>query len=310
MTAQVARMCGTEWQQWGNLLLATHYGPTDYQKVPDKHRGDAGIEGFTISSGHAYQAYGCEEPVDTKTRYEKQRDKITEDVGKFVQNRTILERIFGATRITRWVLLVPYFDSREIVVHAARKTAEVREVALPYVGDGFRVVVIDEEHFSIEREQLLNARSNCVRVDVEPATTEQVTGWAAEHDDLFETLDRKIARLPTLRTKMQREEFRDRVLKWYLEGQSILEALRKYPNIYEAVIRSKSHQENYLAMSAATLGPSPADVLRTAFENLTSHFGREAKQLSSLSAESLVHEAVGDWMLRCPLDFPEVGPNA
>lgn len=77
MSAHIPRLSGEEWQDWANKLLTCHYGPTEYQRVPDNDRGDAGIEGFTLSNGHAYQAYGCEEPLSTSERHAKQRDKMT-----------------------------------------------------------------------------------------------------------------------------------------------------------------------------------------------------------------------------------------
>src|SRR5437588_2907309 len=142
VTSQIPRLCGEEWQNWANKLLTCHYGPTNYQKVPDNDRGDSGIEGFTITEGHAYQAYGCEgEPLKTADRYEKHRDKVTEDINKFIQNQAILSKIFGLVKITRWVLFVPYFDSKEIVIHASKKTTEVLDAKLPYVSDTFRVSV-------------------------------------------------------------------------------------------------------------------------------------------------------------------------
>lgn len=305
MTGQPLRLSGNEWQSWASLLLATHYGPTEYQAVPDNHKGDAGIEGFTVTEGHAYQAYGCEEPLETQVRYERQRNKMTDDIRKFIDNRVILQSIFGRTIITRWTLFVPFFDSRELVIHANRKTTEVRDAGLPYVGDMFRVTVCDEEHFRVARNQLINSTTDRLELRAEPATGQQVTEWAAENDVLLNVLDGKLRRLPTLPDDVARKQFRNSVLKWYLEGQSLLEALRRYPHVYERVVKAKSHQENYLAMAAATIQQSPADILKTALDTLRETFEREVKQLSVLSADSLVHEAVADWLLRCPLSFPE-----
>jgi len=305
MSGQVVRLSGNDWQSWANLLLATHYGPTEYQPVPDNHRGDAGIEGFTVTQGHAFQAYGCEEPLDTQVRYERQRDKMTEDLRKFVDNRAILQGIFGTTMISRWTLFVPFFDSREIVVHASRKTTEIRQAGLPYVSDTFRVTVCDEEQFKVACNQLINSSTNRVELRTEPATTEQVTEWTNENDVLVNNLNNKLHRLPTLSSDAARKQFRDSVLKWYLEGQALLDALRRYPLVYERVVEAKSHQENYLVMAAATVQHSPADILKNALVTLRDTFEREVKQLSVLSADSLVHEAVADWLLRCPLDWPE-----
>ena len=305
----IPRLSGEEWQRWANQLLIRHYGPTEYQRVQDNDKGDAGIEGFTVSDGHAYQAYGCEEPVSTTDRYEKQRAKMTTDIGKFINNRSILERIFGAVKITRWVLFVPYYDSKQIVVHASNKTAEVFAARLTYVAESFRVMVCQEDDFCIERDQLINAGTKTLQVNVDPATTEQVTNWVSCHDGLAATLDEKLRKLPTIRNDEHRWQFHQKVLKWYLEGQSILDVLRKYPDVYGRVLKAKSHRENFLVMATIN-GSTPQEILSSSIEGLRETLQKEVRELHSFSAESLAHEAIADWLLRCPLDFPEVRQNA
>jgi hypothetical protein len=304
MNASTVRLSGDEWQVWANQLLSCRYGPSEYQKVPDHDRGDAGIEGFTITDGHAYQAYGCEEPLLTGERYKKQRVKMTTDIGKFIDNRELLCRIFGHVRITRWSLFVPLCDSKELVVHASKKTEEVLARSLPYVGDGFRVIVCDEEQFSVERDMLLNAHARTLDVEVDEATDDQVAEWADTHNPLVATLDQKIACLPTITCNETRIEFRNRVVKWFLEGQGILDALRRYPDAYEKVVRAKAHREKYL-IRTCTLGQgSPSDIFTQALDDYLATVEKEAYMLSGFTTESLAYEAVADWMLRCPLSFP------
>ena len=87
---RVLRLTGTQWQDWADMLLQRHYGSGGYQKIPDKVKGDAGIEGFSMS-GCAYQVYGPEEPLSTSERYEKHRNKITRDINKFIKKRNLLQ---------------------------------------------------------------------------------------------------------------------------------------------------------------------------------------------------------------------------
>ncbi|HKZ00633.1 MAG TPA: hypothetical protein VJ180_00240 [Pyrinomonadaceae bacterium] len=307
MSAYISRLCGEEWQRWANQLLICHYGPTEYQKVPDNDKGDAGIEGFTISEGHAYQAYGCEEPLSTTERYEKQRDKMTTDISKFINNRSALQKIFGTVRITRWALFVPYCDSKELIGHASKKTSEVLDKKLPYVGDTFRVVVCQEEDFCIARDQLINAGAKTLQVTADATTS--VTDWISSNDSLAATLDDKLRKLPTLRNNEGRRRFHEAVLRWYLEGQQILEALRTYPDVYEKTLKAKSHRENFLVMATVS-GSSPQEILTSSIQDLLETLQREVRELHRFSAEALAHEAVADWLLRCPLDFPEVVQNA
>lgn len=305
MTTHIPRLSGEEWQRWASQLLIRHYGPTEYQRVQDNDRGDAGIEGFTVSDGHAYQAYGCEEPLSTTDRYEKQRVKMTTDIGKFINNCSILGRIFGAVKITRWVLFVPYYDSKQIVAHASTKTAEVLAAQLPYVAQSFRVMVCQEDDFCIERDQLINAGTRTLQVNAETATSEQVTHWVSYNVGLAATLDRKLRRLPTILSEEHRQQFHQKILMWYLEGQEMLNALRNFPDVYESVLKAKSHRENFLVMATIS-GSTPQEILSSSIDGLLETLQKEVRELHSYSAESLAHEAVADWLLRCPLDFPEV----
>lgn len=304
VAAQVARLCGEEWQRWANKLLATAFGPTEYQAIPDNDKGDAGLEGFTITKGEAFQAYGCEEPVSTKKRYEAQRNKITTDIGKFINNQALLKKIFGTVRISRWTLFVPYFDSKDIVAHAATKTAEVLAANLSYVTSGFRVMVSQEDDFALARDQLIGAGSRKLAVSGATTSEAEQDDWALSHQDLATKLDSKLKKLPTITTEDQRQAFRRNVLKWHLDGQAIHQALRGYPEVYEKVVRTKANRENVLAMTLMSEN-SPQSILKASIGDLRDAFEQEVHMLGNLDIESLTHEAVADWLLRCPLDFPE-----
>ncbi len=309
MMAQAIRLSGDEWERWANKLLSCHYGPTEYQKVPSNDKGDAGIEGFVAADGHAYQAYGCEEPVSTKKRYESQRDKMTRDISKFIKNKAALTSIFkNSVVIRRWVLLVPYCDSKDILSHAATKTDEVLAANLSYVSTDFRVVVCQEDDFQIARDQLLNANAGVLKLAVQSAPTGVVQSWATSNSALFATLDQKIGRMPSMSNALRRQSFCEQVLKWHLEGQSLLEALRSYPEIYQKVRAAKNHQENYLAM--ATLDTEATkESLKGPLDALKAALQKEVRELHSFNAETLSHEAVADWLLRCPLNFPEAAKH-
>ena len=305
-----SRLSGEEWQDWANQLLASHYGPADYQVVPDNHKGDAGLEGFTLRDGHAYQAYGLEEPVDTKTRYEKQRDKLTTDVGKFIRNRETLTHILGSVRITRWILLVPYFDSKDIVAHATKKRTEVLAANLPYVDASlFSIAIVAESSFREECDRLLSQREDSVAIKVNLATEEEVGDWASKNDQLVTRLEIKLARIPTLTSSEQRVRFRNHVLAWFLEGQQLLSELKTYPLLFEGATKAKLHQENYLAL-AMIQRAEPQEVLQRAVDSLRESLRSAVGSLSKMSAQTLAHEAVADWLLRCPLDFCNDGISA
>ena len=305
MMAEVARLSGTDWEDWANQLLARHYGPTNYQRVPASDRGDAGIEGFCLPDRAAFQCYGCEEPIGMSDRLKRQQVKMTTDIGKFVANKDKLAQIFGNLKLERWVFFVPYFDSKEIVAHAAKKSEEVIEAGLPYVGDGFRVLVSQESDYSVARDQLLSATPQGLKFLLPTVTPNDVSIWSDSNDSLLNTLKDKLTRLPHLAAQDKRDQFLHHVLQWYLTGQSVLDGLREYPQIYEKVLATKSHREAYLAMNALS-GTAGNVVLQDTLKEFRATLKREASELHEFCAESLAYEAVADWLMRCPLEFPEI----
>lgn len=243
---------GTDWQNWANQLLTEHYGPTDYVKVPDTE-GDGGIEGFTRRAGHAYQAYGAESYKTGKALYEAQRNKMTSDIKKFIDNRKLLSKLFGATKISCWVLIVPRIGLKDILSHSNQKTKEVLAAELPYVAEDFHVHICDEEHFATERDKLLSYKYSQIAIATESPDTSTVNSWMSSNDGLIVTLDDKLSRIPLLTTDKLRRDFRQKVLVWHLEGQNLLEELRGHsPTAFENVFQVKTQYEKTLGMLQVT----------------------------------------------------------
>lgn len=301
------RLEGQEWQRWATQLLHRRYPAGEYQSVPDKRDGDAGIEGFSLD-GCVYQMYGPESELTFEQRHTKLRDKMTRDVRKFIDNKEKLSRLLGTQMIRRWILFVPSFDDRQIVEHAGKKTTEVLNAALPYVDkENFKVVVIDEGAFSAEKTYLVSHAVAGIVIDAEPIDEDVVNEWSRQHQNTgrSDTLALKVAKLPTLKTERDRQDFQREVVRWWLEGQNILEELRDYPEMWESIRRAKSEQEKYLKGHCMITTEQPYRILMNALGEIDAAVEREAKALAAGSRKAVAHEAVADWLMRCPLDFPE-----
>lgn len=108
---------GDDWQEHVARLLRARYNePGFYQEIPSRDKGDLGLEGFS-RDGICYQCYAPEPPFTIATLYEKQRAKITSDVGKFVANGNRLSGVLGSIKVKRWLLVVPYFYSPKLLEH-------------------------------------------------------------------------------------------------------------------------------------------------------------------------------------------------
>jgi hypothetical protein len=188
---------GEEWEKYIQLLLKRHYGPGNYQEVPAKHVGDFGIEGYS-TNGCVYQCYATQEPCTTKLRYESQRDKITTDIGKFISNKSNLIQLFGCTSINRWILVVPVSKSALLMQHASTKTEEVLQKQLPYVADDFKIIIITDDYFAKEINELTNV--GVVKIDFQnlETTEESIKEWLNNNDRLTKNLHMKVQKIPKL----------------------------------------------------------------------------------------------------------------
>jgi len=302
------RLEGQDWQRWATQLLHARYPVGEYQEVPDSDKGDAGVEGYSLD-GCAYQMYGPEGELNFRERHNQLRVKITTDIKKFIDNKDKLARLFGSLRITRWVLLVPSFDSRELVEHASKKTAEVMDAGLPYVDKGyFQVIIVGENAFACERTMLLGQGVAAIAVMAPRVTDEDADEWSQnlKNQERASNLEAKVAKLPTLTSDVRRSMFQKEVIKWWLDGQNVLEGLREYPDAWESIRRTKSEQEKYLKGDCMITNEQPYNILNGALQKIDAAVKREVRALADDSRLAIAHEAVAEWLMRCPLDFPEM----
>jgi hypothetical protein len=88
-----------------------------------------------------------------------------------------------------------------------------------------------------------------------------------------------------------------------------LDLLRNRSNTaYEQVVKTKGQFEKRLS-SIQMSTPESAAIFQQTLSDFLATLQEVVKSLSKLNAMSLAHEAVADWLLRCPLDFPNGEDN-
>ena len=295
-----------DWEEYVNDLLRLRYGPTDYQRVPATDRGDCGIEGFSISDRAAYQSYAAQEYATNNQLYEKQRAKMTADIGKFIRNRAKLQGLFGDVRIRRWVLAVPEFETRRLVAHASDKTTEVRRALLPYVDPtDFRVMVTTAQDFAAEHRQL--ATMGAVAVDVAPVHVDPATLSAFTADEgnshLLGNLLSKLQNIPSCRDERVRVALVDELCRGYLVGQAYIGQLAdQYPQLHRQVLALKQQKESVLTVRSLVTSQAANERMDDLMEELRVDLERSVPSLAPMYGD-LIKESLADWLMRCPLDF-------
>lgn len=293
---------GDEWQEHIVRLLRARYSePGMFQEMPSRDKGDLGLEGFS-RDGICYQCYAPEPPYDVKDLYEKQRGKITADIGKFIKNKSSLAAVFGELKIKRWLLVVPQFLSTKLLGHCTKKRAEVLSAHLPYVDGQFEIGVITDSEFEAELCKLASIRAYLHDVSAPVPDTAEVQGFSAENVSLIANIEGKAAKLSKLDSPHKISEFATRMVKHYLRGESAISALRERdPEQFESLLRCKQSKEDSLEIQTM-VQTGDASTVRQTFEEFKLDVQTNVS-VSPHSADLIAWSAVADWLLRCPLDF-------
>ena len=292
---------GDDWESYCRQLLTQRYG-TSYQPVPDRDRGDFGIDGFT-SDGEVFQCYAAQDPLGDADLRKKQRVKITEDLKKLENNIEVVSQLTAPAKINRWTLLVPRLVSKEILQHAASKAAELRGKGLDAVAPGFDVKVLTSEDFGAEK-QALDGFSVALLPDPPPdATDESVAAWEADKPRAAATLSRKVANLPGMSTNEKQQLLCLELAKRHLHGAEAEDQLRRaQPQMWERLNGERKLREQTLAVEHLSASPSEQRTLWTEVREVRSRLESSLPLLTGGRADSLAWSIVAEWLIRCPMD--------
>lgn len=304
MVKAITIWSGDEWQEHFVLLARTHYGPGNFVCVPDKDRGDFGLEGFS-KDGSLFQCYAAEEPCTPDKLYEKQRDKITTDLNKFKDNQPQLKKMLGDVKISKWILSVPHFDTKRLLDHVTTKTAEMRALNLPCAAADFCVCIEDDGCFAVEKSMLLKEGIGRIHIRAVPVESGEVSEWTTENTGLIDIMDGKLKKLPALVDDDNRKNMKANLVKRYLEGQNILSQLHDdYPQLYQDVAMCKTHREDQLIFECSISAGSANETLNDALAKFRAELQTNVRGIQNYTIDDIAMEAVADWLFRCHLHFP------
>ena len=293
---------GRDWQNYCILLLQKRYAHQNshsLQLVPDRHQGDLGMEAFSYD-GHAYQCYAAEEPLTVQGCYEKQRNKLTADLGKLHNRQSEVGDLLGRVTIRRYVFMVHRHDSRKLIAHAHSKVDDVLAWKLPFIADEFSIIIETDDDYANERKDVHKVPAEIIqRVEL---TVDDRDAWVEANGDLRSAALKKLERVTS--SASRRESVVSTLTSQYLRGENALERLKAVvPETHKGILAAKAHKEDLLVLEyPPELGNSQAKLTKIAQDfaaNLQSDFPTLTGQL----AETLAWSTVADWLMRCPLDF-------
>jgi len=281
------------------MLLHKRYADHSLQEVPDRHRGDLGIEAFS-HDGCAFQCYAALEPLSTQDLYEAQRDKLTGDLNKLQKNKVELKKILGDLKIERYVFMVHRLDSRFLLEHTVNKVADVVAWGLDFIHPDFKIVVVTDDHYPVERASIVAVPVPLVIS--EPVTEERVTSWAGDNPSLLDDAARKFGKLGLTGDGLS--SALDSLTYQYLDGENALLRLReRYPDHWTAAQVCRSRREMRLPLEFPASSNTSMHVVTEVADALRDEIARDAPSISGAIADTIAWATVADWIMRCPLDF-------
>ncbi len=295
---------GNSWEADVKRWLRLRY-PNDFQSIPAADGGDAGIEGFCHVDSIVYQCYSPQLAYDTKTGYEHQRDKLTQDIGKFISNVKKLERLLPkGFKTRRYCFVIQDFRSKDLVAHATSKTDEVRAAKLSYVADDFAIIVQDGDDYEAEQrieEQRLIVR---LKVETEAVDSVEVESWETGNNKGVQNLDRKIPLFTGLVDREHVESHRRYWIERKICTDNALEKLRLHSaEAWEQLWKVKHGREQLLGRAFGTPDPTKGSV-KSISDELASDMISRVPNLEKIGADTLAEGIVGEWLQNCKLDFP------
>lgn len=163
-------MAGNAWEDLCVQCYRIRYQNNDYTAIPAVQGGDAGIEGFTIN-GVVHQCY-CPERVYTDNElYNHQRNKITTDIEKLMENGERL-RALGVLPVVEWHLNIPEYRDSRILAHAEIKRQEVvkakkdNPTKYEHIADNFRIVIKTADDFAPEISRIIRTNLTDMRLNL------------------------------------------------------------------------------------------------------------------------------------------------
>ena len=294
---------GNAWEALVHELLMIRYSPTEYVPIPAKHTGDYGLDGYSYS-GHAFQCYRCEEPLEPQERYEKQRDKITADISKFIRNGKDIKALLGSTIVSRWNFVVPLADSALLLRHASKKCREVLSAQLPYVSNDFQVHIETAIHLRAELLAYSMSRRQLAIKPSEPSV-KAVQSFISSNNTLVSNLRRKLLILRQGDSETGTVDDRTAsMVRAYLRGSNLLEQIRRAtPNLWNRFIslqRAIEDELDFLGSQAA----SPS-ILQTALADYRGRLTNVSQAISDENAGRIAQQTIAGVLMRCALDFIE-----
>lgn len=294
---------GDTWEDLCQLIFKRKHQTEGYQEMPASP-GDYGIEGYTVTTGWAFQCYCPDKHYGRAELYEKQRDKITEDLKKLKTYQLDIQARLGSTKLTRWIFVTPEIDRNALLKHAKTKETEVKSWGLPFLSDGFTVLLHDGDHYLIEINDVRAASGEALVFDDATPVLAELKGNPEEYEkNVLRKTKIRLADKPN--PSGQVAQLSQRTIEHFLESDGYFRRISSTsPTTYIRLIRLINEYELEVIDLSATWIASPQELtekVRKGLEQLI--FSELSPEFDLTNAKKVARFMTARWLAICELDY-------
>lgn len=312
-TSRFGAFNGDSWEHLCQQVFKRKYALEDYQQC-NASPGDFGIEGFTLESGLAFQCYCPNKHYSRSELYEKQRDKITQDLGKLRSYRDEIVKRIGGTMLRKWVFVTPEVDKNALLAHAREKEEEVKGWGLPFIHSDFRVLLHDGDNYLVEINEIRAASGDGILVPTqgvfsaaEATALAQLTRSDEEYEKnvLRKTRSRLKARegLPGYEEKVLRLH-RLTVEEFLATDGMLREVEAAQPLVHQRLVALIREFERHVEVKSCTWNGPPEQLTEEVRLGLETRIEKElSREFSPTYAARIARHMVARWLAVCELDY-------
>lgn len=290
---------GKDWEVFAKKLVQLRHGPTNVQTVPDAVHGDCGVEYFTVD-GCLYQSYAPEEVSDKAKAASAMKAKASRDLAKLVKYEEEISNILGSIKVNRWILVCPFLDNKDVIRFIQEKVTELDLHKLGFIDASFHALVQSQEDFPSEFETLKQESLGVPLVIAAPSSKE-----VDEQKNLIDNrLQDKIKKAFPEESLEKREKRKQNHVTAFLRRENALAELKdKFPDLWEKTHETIDAEEERLGMIGST--GAPRTQLSDSLERIRGELKSDLPSLENSTVRAISQGTLSDWLIRCPLDFPE-----
>lgn len=302
---------GNSWEDICVKCYRFRYEDQHYTPIPAVSGGDAGIEGYT-KTGVVHQCYFPEREYSDNELYEKQRDKLSADIKKLLNNGARFAEL-GVPQIHEWHFNIPEYKDSRILIHATTKQNEVlsSRAADPekysYIASDFQIIIKTADNFSAEISRIIRTSTEYnLNLAFEHTSSPD---WSKCDSKKVENIRRKIKAVMHISddNHPQVTTVVGTYIDYYICGLENMNRLRtRFPEIHADLYRLAQSYKGEVSLK--TNMNTDHSMNQSLFKEILTEFGQKLEKdfsnaFDQASIVEIKQDMVASWLADCSMEF-------